>query len=97
MNKFTPGKWKYFDLYGIIGTDTDGIARVYHAGKETLTAEGQTNARLIAAAPELYELVMDELRGETGGILSFDREAKIKAVLNRIDGKEENTAHAGTE
>ncbi len=81
MNKFTPGKWKYFDLYGIIGTDTDGIARVYHAGKETLTAEGQANARLIAEAPAMYEL-LKECADELAGDLSqecFD-------LIARVDG-----------
>lgn len=67
MPEFTKGKWKYFDLYGIIGTDTDGIARVFNAGKETLTPEGHSNARLIAEAPEMYELLKkcaDELAGD---------------------------------
>lgn len=48
----------------------------------------EVNERLIAAAPELYELVMDELRGEAGGILSFALEAKIRKILDRIDRKE---------
>ena len=46
-------------------------------------------ARLIIAAPELYELVKEELipTSDYGGTLSFSREAKIRAVLNCIDGK----------
>ena len=87
MAEFTPGKWE-------IDTSLDCllICAPTPEGYKSLVARASSweNARLIIAAPELYELVMDELRGEAGGILSFDRETKIKAVLNYIDGKENN-------
>ena len=49
-----------------------------------------TNARLISCAPELYELLKEELipTSDYGGTLSFAREAKIRKVLDYIDGKE---------
>lgn len=52
--------------------------------------EAEPNACLIAAAPEMYELLKEELipTSDYGGILSFAREAKIRAVLDSIDGKE---------
>ena len=52
--------------------------------------EAENNARLIAAAPKMYELLKEELisTSDYGGILSFAREAKIRAVLDSIDGKE---------
>ena len=95
MPNFTNGEWDFIEYpmnnnkekWYLVGSTEKAIGFIRH----------KADARLIAAAPELYELVMDELRGEAGGILSFDRKAKIKAVLNRIDGKEENTAHEETE
>ncbi|MBQ9432948.1 MAG: hypothetical protein IJU26_01895 [Synergistaceae bacterium] len=52
--------------------------------------EAEANARLIAAAPEMYRLLKEELipTSDYGGILSFAREVKIRAVLARIDGEE---------
>ena len=49
-----------------------------------------TNARLIACAPELYKLLKEELipTSDYEGTLSFAREAKIRKVLDYIDGKE---------
>jgi hypothetical protein len=81
MSKFTPGKWEYEGAvpFRIKSKNCSQIALVLQPA----------DARLIAAAPDLYELVMDELLGKAGGILSFAREAKIKAVLDRIDGKEQ--------
>ncbi len=57
-----------------------------------LTPEGQANARLIAAAPELYKLLKEELIpiSDYGGILSFERERKVTKLLDRIDGKEDS-------
>ena len=50
----------------------------------------KANARLIAAAPERYELLKEELipTSDYGGTLSFSREAKVRKLLARIDGKE---------
>lgn len=46
--------------------------------------------RLTAAAPELYELLKEELipTSDYGGTLSISREAKVKKLLARIDGKD---------
>ncbi len=50
------------------------------------------NARLITAAPEMYELLKEELipTSDYGGILSFSRETKLKKLFARIDGKDAN-------
>ena len=81
MAKFTQGKWKV--LYGkpivsIVDEDNDPIQ---------LT---EANARLIVAAPEMYELLKEELipTSDYGGTLSFSREAKLRELFTRIDGKE---------
>ena len=46
--------------------------------------------RIKEAAPEIYELVKEELipTSDYGGILSFEREAKIRKVLDYIDSEE---------
>ena len=53
--------------------------------------DSEANARLMAAAPELYKLVIEELipTSDYGGILSFMREARIRKVLDFIDGEED--------
>ena len=95
MSNFTPGKWEYFESLGVIySADTCAvIARVQDAGSGScfyFTPEGEGNARLIAAAPELYELLKEELIPTSvfGGIVSFAREAKLRELFDRIDGKE---------
>ena len=95
MPNFTQGKWIYDEPFGVIfSKETFAvIANVQGAGTGSyfcLTQEGQANARLIACAPELYELLKEELipTSDYGGTLSFAREAKIRKVLDYIDGKE---------
>lgn len=97
MSNFTKGKWVYDELFGVVYNDDTCavIATVQGAGTGScfyLSPEGQANARLIAAAPELYRLLKEELipTSDYGGILSFSREAKVKELLARIDGKEDN-------
>ncbi len=84
MSKFTEGKWEVEIIYG------DHCA-VF--ANEYLVADcfgNEANARLIAAAPEMYELLKGELipTSDYGGIISFEREKKIKTLLAQIDGEE---------
>ena len=46
--------------------------------------------RMRNAAPEMYEALKEELipTSDFGGTLSFSREAKVRKLLARIDGKE---------
>ncbi len=92
MSKCTKGKWEikgngvaifdrqnktaHFITYNIYGWTTE---------------EAQANARLIAAAPEMYEMLKEEIipTSDYGGIISFEREKKIKTLLARIDGEGE--------
>lgn len=88
MSEFTKGKWNFLEWpispdqeekqKYLIGSPERAIGFVFH----------KADARLIATAPKLYELVMDELRGESGGILSFARESKIRRVIDYIAGKD---------
>ena len=62
------------------------IAQTYGQGID----ENMANARLIAAAPELYRMLREELipTSDYGGLLSFSREAKVRELLDRVDGTE---------
>ncbi|MBQ3455816.1 MAG: hypothetical protein IJG36_05215 [Synergistaceae bacterium] len=91
MPEFTPGKWwiapPIFDGDVIYAPPTEKGRR------NDVVAMGILNkadARLIATAPELYELLKEELipTSDYGGTLSFAREAKIRKVIDYIDGKE---------
>jgi len=54
----TPGPWVLDTTWGIV-RDERGTAEVcaIHAGRTGKPAEAQANARLIAAAPEMFELL----------------------------------------
>ena len=56
---FTKGDWKYAEKSGLIFADGKGIAKVYDAGRlmRDYTTEGASNARLIAHAPQMFELL----------------------------------------
>lgn len=94
MSKFTAGEWKYVQAFGVVyNEDTSAvIASVRGAGTGScfcLTQEGQANARLIAAAPEMYRLLQNFCYPEE----PFDaRMAKkcdeVWELLKRIDGEE---------
>ena len=90
MSKFTKGKWKYAEPLGVVfSEDTCAvIATVHGAGTGScfnLSPEGQANARLIAAAPEMYELLMNfdvDPAEQIAWLISRHN------LLARIDGKD---------
>ncbi len=97
MSEFTQGKWVYDEQFGVVYSDKTNMVIANLRGADAgscfcLTPEGQANARLIAAAPELYKLLKEELIpiSDYGGILSFERERKVTKLLDRIDGKEDS-------
>ena len=87
MSKF--GKWHYDG--GKLIRDDDGrvIADILPSLDDFKDLwEIARHARLIAAAPELCEMLEEELipTSDYGGIISFERERKVRELLNRIDG-----------
>ena len=88
MSNFTRGKWEYDKKYGCIHHDGQLIAEVSGAGGSNYHhANGEANARLIVAAPEMYTLLLecaDELHAI--GLPTLSRECY--ELLERIDGKE---------
>lgn len=101
MSKFTSGKWQvnadmYANLYVDVYDPDDFLRRTVctvndESYKGRLDEEARANARLIAAAPEMYELLKEELipNSDYGGIVSFSREAKVRELLARIDTEED--------
>ena len=90
MSKFTSGKWEYSE-YVPEGITLNGREYLIQAdGEDVALARTEANARLIAAAPELYKMLKEELipTSDYGGILSFAREAKVRKLLTYIDGEE---------
>ena len=94
MSKFTPGKWIYYppsenDIREGL-EDCTILSTQGRIGHFIGTISTEADARLIAAAPELYEMLREELIpiSDYGGILSFSREAKVHKLLARIDGEE---------
>ena len=92
MSKFTPGPWSLKYAERIVPADDihgeKSICHVYATNQDE-------NRRLIAAAPEMYELIQDFLSGrkyirETHGDLpgvGWDRcQDKAIELLKEIDG-----------
>ena len=80
-------KWTVFDNGTIHALDDEDYPLVTIAIVKSFKSEiGQWNARLIAAAPEMYQLLHDELTGEAGGTLSSAHEEKVRKLLTKIDG-----------
>ena len=88
MKKFTEGKWEVASD-GCIEVDsetglTHGIAEVMNF----YTAEGEANARLIAAAPEMYRLIKEAFAVSRVWNFEPNLYEAAKYLLARIDGTE---------
>ena len=92
---FTPGPWSKASI-GIgsnatqvvwLGENTDKRIQVVGTGKD------HANARLIAAAPEMYEMCklleecMETIDGKDGWDASYEL-AKVREVLAKVEGGE---------
>ena len=91
MSKFTPGRW--WIAPPIFDGDVIFAPPQENGRRNEVVAMGILNradARLIAAAPEMYRMLKEELipTSDYGGLLSLSREAKVSKLLARIDGKE---------
>ena len=88
---FTPGPWQISCIDGVkdslmVGGGDDGSDIVADIRDEA-------NARLIAAAPEMYEMCklleecMENIDGKDGWDASYEL-AKVREVLAKVDGGE---------
>ena len=100
MSKFTACEWVVDDVgcyvfaYGndmmICQMRGEGYLRSKGLSDDEIMDVQKANARLIAAAPELYRMLREELipTSDYGGMLSLSREAKVHKLLAWIDGEE---------
>ena len=97
MGKFTAGKWKAgkADFDTSVYTEDEEIRIAIMRGLDDYACIGvreneaheiqRANARLIAAAPEMYELLRELLLHNDYG-LSLQQAEEISSLLSRIDG-----------
>ena len=95
MSKFTGGKWTYDTPSGCVHCEGKLIADVAGAGGANYQHDkGQANARLIAAAPEMYRLLsyFSTLEDVTNDEFYnfFVAVNDTRKLVARIDGEEGN-------
>ena len=91
MSKFTKGKWEITKHLDIICNNVY-VALVCHEDhRELFSPQSRANARLIAAAPEMYELLKVWVNIQTQPTL-IEMQKKTQNLLARIDG--EKVKHA---
>ena len=92
MPKFTLGKWEVYDLgnFGRVNVRVLNNRAIAFTGvNDRPVEENEANARLIAASPELYELVrrMYE-RDQRGDRVTFKDFADMETLLAKVDGEQ---------
>ena len=93
MSKFTEGKWKINEYCDVLAENNQLIALI---NKPRNKKEAQANARLIAAAPEMYQL-LDNLVWYIEANQKLQKDCyddeisayvtRTKELLARIDGE----------
>lgn len=102
--KFTPGPWHYgmakikiddeydYCIKAVIDGSSYVISEAFGRVSERTRPNAEANARLIAAAPELYEALEDALKGwlattSEPGLNLGEIEKKMKAALAKARGE----------
>ena len=84
--KFTPGPWEMYEV--LDHNDNPRVGVHTHPDQETIyeedgaTREDRANSHLIAAAPDLYEVLSDTVQ-----FIGWDEapETQIERILDRIE------------
>ena len=89
MSKFTKGKWEYVEYIpeGITLNGKEYL--VMSGGEDVALALRENDARLIAAAPEMYE-TLKICANVLFGHWEFAVAQKVDKLLAHIDGEEDN-------
>ncbi len=103
MNYYTPGPWHqvlHDNRIEIFAETRDEIARIdLDDTDEDALAETETNARLIAAAPDLLTVCLEVLRISAIPRVSSAAVAleklvpKLEGVINKINGERSDGTH----
>ena len=89
MSKFTSGKWRAGEHSPLMGISIFATGRPFRIARLEgyyPVEEEEANARLIAAAPEMYELLKDVAQWQ--GNYVWDTACKAKELLARINREE---------
>lgn len=100
MNKHTPGPWRTIEstnktVRTIVGKDFPGQGYIADVNlcrtNDAQEVDGEANARLIAAAPELLQLVKDMreafyVKGTRKALLAVME--RSKSVMEKAEGRE---------
>jgi len=96
MSKHTPGPWGLDGVHEVVDATSAGVVQLWHWNKSN--NERDANARLIAAAPEMYEALREllaEWDAENDRTMEEDSAFQpdsaaieaIRAVLAKIDAE----------
>jgi hypothetical protein len=89
MSSFTPGPWNIFQSIGLeVEADGIPICEIWQRGDEE---QEQANARLIAAAPDLLEVLLacDEAMGYMSEYdIPITLPEKVKAAIRKATAEE---------
>ena len=89
MSKFTAGKWNLNPLTGEIRASGTLIAKVYGAtafNHSRTEIECQANARLILAAPAMYETLQTAIEKLAGYEPCSETNQKLSVILREVEG-----------
>jgi hypothetical protein len=96
--KHTPAPWAYAPSHPAKANDTEHviemeggsspIAIVYSGGVGISHSQAQSNARLIAAAPELLDALVELMKPYNGQIQSADAYKKANSIIAKATGEQ---------
>jgi hypothetical protein len=98
MSEYTPGPWKVGGeckpLYAWRGQVTgkhpdDGEDFILASCNHNYPEIALANARLIAAAPDLLEALIEMMRPKSEGMGSLERRAVARAAIAKAEGRKE--------
>ena len=89
MSKFTQGEWKYLEWPMSFSDKTEQWYLVGSAEHAIGFIRQEEDAKLIAAAPEMYRLIVDALEMCKGREVYASLYTRAVKLIARIDGKEQ--------